>query len=253
MAGCGGDKPLLARSDVTEVVYGTGASKRTNYGPTSMAEGVRGALQGRVSFQGDPFSMRAIQLSDDFCVENNQGELVPESFLLSPDGSLAGVIVYVKRGLNKQKWPVPDAEVVLDQINCRYVPHLAVVQVGQPLLIKSSDKTLHNVHGLKGPNPDFNESMPKPGVLPVRTFAKPEVCKKIVCDVHGWMSCFVAILPHPFHAITGEDGTFRIEGVPPGKYELAFWHEKLGEQTVEVDLGDNETLTQDHNFTRTKG
>jgi hypothetical protein len=62
----------------------------------------------------------------------------------------------------------------------------------------------------------------------------------------------VAILPHPFHAITGEDGAFTIEGVPPGKYELAFWHEKLGEQTVEVDLGDNQSLTQDYTFTRTK-
>ena len=59
-------------------------------------------------------------------------------------------------------------DVVLDQVNCRYVPHLAVVQVGQPLVIKSSDKTLHNVHGLKGANPDFNESMAKPGQLPPR-------------------------------------------------------------------------------------
>jgi len=252
IAGCGGGEPLLVPGDVTEVIYGTGESTRTNYGPTSMAEGVRGSIAGRVAFEGDAFRLRAIQLNDDFCVENNRGELMPEDFLLSADGSLAGVIVYVKRGLNKQKWPVPDNEVVLDQRSCRYIPHLAVVQVGQPLVIKSSDKTLHNVHGLKGANPDFNESMPKPGTLPSRTFAKPEICKKIICDVHGWMSSYVAVLPHPFHAITGEDGAFRIQGVPPGRYELAFWHEKLGEQTVEVELGDSETLTQDHTFTRTK-
>jgi hypothetical protein len=41
--------------------------------------------------------------------------------------------------------------------------------------------------------------------------------------------------------LTGADGAFRLENVPPGKYEVAVWQEYLGEQTFPVEVKAGET------------
>ena len=64
------------------------------------------------------------------------------------------------------------------------------------------------------------------------------------CDVHGWMSGFVGVSHNPYFAVSSDDGSFRIENVPSGKYSLAAWHEKFGEKVVEVSVepGRNEQV-----------
>ena len=61
------------------------------------------------------------------------------------------------------------------------------------------------------------------------------------CDVHGWMNAYVGVLDHPYFAVTGEDGTFELKGLPPGTYTIEAWHEKLGTQTQSVTIGAKET------------
>jgi len=70
----------------------------------------------------------------------------------------------------------------------------------------------------------------------------------VKCDVHPWMTAYVGVLPHPYFATTGEDGTFAIKNLPPGKYTLEAWHEKLGTQTQEVTVGPSQTATANFDF-----
>jgi hypothetical protein len=58
------------------------------------------------------------------------------------------------------------------------------------------------------------------------------------CDVHGWMQAVVRVDRHPFHAVTAESGAFRIEGIPPGRYRVEAWHERLGTRESEVVVKD---------------
>jgi hypothetical protein len=245
LAGCGGDAPLLVTSDVQEVVYGSGAAAGS-YAVRSMDPALRGSIRGAVTFDGTAPKSRPHDMTDAYCIGAHSGGLLREELVVGASGGIRDVIVYVKRGATGQKWPVPTETVVLDQKGCQYVPHVAVVQTGQPLVIKSSDPINHNVHAQDGPNGGFNRPMTGVGSLDAVTFLKTEMPpKQIICDVHGWMKSFVAVLPHPLHAVTAEDGTYAIQGVPPGKYELAFWHEKLGERTVEVEVGNSQTVTAD--------
>jgi hypothetical protein len=56
------------------------------------------------------------------------------------------------------------------------------------------------------------------------------------CDVHNWMHAWVGVLEHPFHAVSAADGTFSIEGLPPGSYTIEAWHEALGAQAHTVTI-----------------
>jgi len=42
----------------------------------------------------------------------------------------------------------------------------------------------------------------------------------------------VHVLPYPFFAITDENGSFKIENVPPGSYKIEAWHERLSTQQL---------------------
>jgi len=68
----------------------------------------------------------------------------------------------------------------------------------------------------------------------------------IKCNQHPWMKMYLGVLPHPFFSVSDENGMFRIEGLPPGSYTLAAWHETLGEKTTEVGIGSYSQ--QDINF-----
>jgi plastocyanin len=156
-------------------------------------------------------------------------------------GGLQNVFVYVKDGLGNRTFAAPATPVVLDQQGCHYVPHVVGIQVGQPMEIVNSDSTLHNVHALPKENGEFNQGQPLKGMKNVHTFTTKEVMVPFKCDVHGWMNAWVGVLDHPFYAVTGNDGSFSIKGLPPGTYTIEAWHEKLGTQTQMVTIGEKET------------
>ena len=70
--------------------------------------------------------------------------------------------------------------------------------------------------------------------------AEPNIVAKVKCEIHAWMSAYVAILPHPFFSVSGEDGTFEIAGLPAGDYVIEAWHEKFGTVTQAVTVADGD-------------
>jgi hypothetical protein len=136
--------------------------------------------------------------------------------------------------------------VVIDQVGCRYIPHVFAVQAGQKLRIKSSDPTSHNVHFLPTVNVDAEENiaMSAGGADKIRSFPSPDWIK-LKCEIHPWMGAWCMVKTHPFVAITGDDGAYAIKNVPPGTHKLVMKHEKLGEQTATVTVETGKTATQD--------
>jgi len=58
------------------------------------------------------------------------------------------------------------------------------------------------------------------------------------CDLHSWMRAWVVVADHPFYVVTGVGGEFVLDNVPPGKYTLQIWQERLGTVTQEVTVAD---------------
>jgi hypothetical protein len=144
------------------------------------------------------------------------------------------VVVYLK---DPTTAPPPTTQpAVLDQINCNYSPHVIAMQAGQTLRVHNSDDAPHNIRMGSAINPQISFGQRNKGDIrdvPL-PFAEPPFAVK--CDVHPWMSAWIAVFNHPYFAVTGPDGSFEIRNVPPGKYSLSAWQESLVEQqqTVEV-------------------
>jgi hypothetical protein len=208
-------------------------------------------VTGKVSFTGEKPKIPTIDMSaNPACARAHTTPQKSEEIVVNDNGTLKNVLVYVKSGLPDKQWPTPSGAVTLDQKGCMYGPHVIAVMTGQNIEIKNSDPTNHNIHPLPKINQEFNESQ-APGSDPkMRTFAREEASPPITvkCNVHPWMRSYIAVLGHPFSAVTADDGTFTIKGLPPGTYTLTAWHEKYGAKEMPVTVAAKDSKTVDFSY-----
>ena len=212
-----------------------------------LAEG--GTIKGTIHFEGAGPKLRAVKMdADPVCKASHDGPVYSETVVINDNSTLKNVLVSIEAGLEGQTFPVPEEPVVLDQTGCRYEPHVWGAMAGQPVEIRNSDRTLHNVHSLAEVNPQFNMAMPKIVRKKTRIFKKPEDVFAIKCDVHPWMRTWVGIFDHPFFATSDTGGSYIIADLPAGTYTVRAWHERLPAMTKEITVKEGETITLDFTF-----
>jgi hypothetical protein len=104
------------------------------------------------------------------------------------------------------------------------------IQTGQGLRVVNSDPVTHNIHPMARINREWNHSQGAGDPPLARKFTKPEIMVPIKCNIHSWMHAYLGVLDHPYFAVSQENGFFEIKNLPPGKYTIAVWQEKLGTQ-----------------------
>jgi plastocyanin len=205
-------------------------------------------ISGVVRFTGTAPAEEAIDMSaEPTCAEKHSEPPTQHAVAVGGDGGLGNVFVYVKEGLPDRSWPASNEEVVLDQDGCVYEPHVLGVRAGEEFTVRNSDGLLHNVNAQPQANRGFNMGQPT-NMEGQRSFAQQEVMIPVTCEVHGWMNAYIGVVDHPFFAVTGEDGSFRLEGLPPGTYTVEAWHERFGTQTMQVTVAAQETGTADFTY-----
>jgi plastocyanin len=211
--------------------------------PAAPAAG-SGSVSGKVSFEGTAPAPEKVKTSaDPNCAKMHPSGLEKKTVDTS-GGGLADAFVWVKSGLTGS-YPAPAEAVLLDQQGCMYHPHVIGVQAGQPITIRNSDETLHNIHPRPTVNAEFNVGQARKGMESVRTFDKEELMIPVGCDVHPWMRSYVSVVNHPFFAVTKADGTYEIKGLPAGEYEIEVRHEKGAPATQKVTVKANEAAKAD--------
>jgi plastocyanin len=209
------------------------------YEAGSVANG--GSIAGSVKYKGTPPARETLEVNKD----KEVCALTPKlsrDLVVGADGGIQYAVVSIV-DIQKGK-PFPENGAVLDQKGCEYMPHVVQLKAGGELEIKNSDGILHNIHTYSKDNPPVNRAQPKFKKTIKETFDKPEMVK-LTCDVHGWMTGWLAVEEHPYVAVTDEKGAFSLTDVPAGDYELRVWQEKLGEtmQKVTVQPGAETTVS----------
>ena len=194
-----------------------------------------GTIRGVVKFAGKLPQLPPVKITKyrELC----QG--VPnESLIVGPSQGVRYAVVTLE-GVSRGKAGEKESAHELDNVACRFMPHVQAASVGQFLVLKNSDPILHTAHAwfTGGGQPQFNV-----GLYPGRVVRKPLITAglvKIRCEVHPWMAAYVVVTDHPYHAVTDIYGEYLIDEIPAGRYRVKIWHESLGTQgkTVEVKIG----------------
>lgn len=218
-----------------------------NPATTVEAEG-GGKLTGTVKFEGTPPKATKIDMSfDPNCAKAHPTPAVTEEVVTGPSGGLANVVVYVADGLGSQTFQPPAQPAVLEQKGCVYVPHVLALQANQKLDVVNSDLTTHNIHPSPANNREWNTTQPH-GVPIEQTFARQEVAIPVKCNIHPWMKGYIAVLKHPYFAVTDKEGHFEVNDLPPGTYTINAWQEKLGTKTQKVTVAAGQSQSLDFVF-----
>ena len=207
-------------------------------------------LSGKVTFNGPALKPKPLDLSKEpACAQMHAANpLVSESLLLGPGNAIRNVVVYISEGA-PYPGPAPTTPALFDQQGCQYTTHVLVFRVGQEVKISNSDPLSHNVHPLAKVNREWNKIQPARTPPFAYTYENEEFIP-VKCNLHPWMQGYFVILRTPYFAVTGDDGSFVLPDLPPGRYTITAWHETLGTQSQEIEIkstGEPQTL----NFTFT--
>ncbi len=195
-----------------------------------------GVVTGRVFLDGQVDRELLDMSADQVCLGLHDHAVEHRGVLVDDAGHLENVFVSIREGLSPADYGQPTATKLLDQSGCLFTPRVQGVRVGQKLVVRNSDPTLHNVQANTVNNPPFNFGQPFQGMETELVFANAEEMIRVRCDVHPWMTAYLAIVEHPFFDTTSADGTFTIADVPPGDYRVASWHDVLGTDTRQVTV-----------------
>jgi plastocyanin len=222
-----------------------------------MVSGLVAALQvaaaaditGTVTLKGTPPKEKDITpvMEDANCSKLHTTVPSTHFYVVGPKGELADVIVSLQ-GISGKSTGASAPPMVLDQKGCEYSPSIFAVQTDQKIIVKNSDPVLHNVHDVPAAdsgNKEKNEAQLPNGPDLTFSFSKPESFLKFKCDVHQWMFAWASVFDHPYFAVSGKDGSFKIVNVPPGKYKLQAAHRKAGVVTQDVEVKEGEPAKVD--------
>jgi plastocyanin len=239
--------PLAALSCSETRETSTSKATPTAFDPSTATARVFGT----VSLEGAKLSLGSVTIRQDPFCQTKAKEILKRGALVTDEGILRNVIVYVRSGYQGQTYAVPSEPVVLDQQECVYLPHVLTLMKGQKLKILNSDPTFHNVHAVGDSGTAFNIPQPQKGVESIQTFSQPAMPPfRIGCDFHNWMVAYAGVFEHPFHTATGDTGKFELR-LPPGRYEIAAWHEKFGEQVSNAEVAPNAAVELNFKFSST--
>jgi hypothetical protein len=147
-------------------------------------------------------------------------QLPDEAVVVDAQGHLANAVVIltgVKRGA---------ADPVIMNEKCRFAPRVQLARPNATVRTTSKDAVLHTTQAqLENGRTLFNVALPVPGINVSKPIGAAGTVR-LSCNTHPWMRGWV-IVTDDAAAISGADGKFSLDKVPPGTYELRVWHEAV--------------------------
>ena len=232
------------------------AAKRGKYTEVAVSDG--GSITGTVSFSGavpdDAIEKILITKNNDVCGDGER-EVV---WVDVKDGALRGAFVFIDKVKEGKPWPAPEAGAnMVVQKGCRFTPWAQVVEPG-PFVIRNSDNgVLHNINAreLIGVEKGrivkktlFNFGQPDPGDITDKIKPRRSSYIAINCEAHNFMFGFILAPVNPYAVVVGEDGSFSIDNIPPGKYTLKAWHPRFGVMKTKITIAANQALESNFEF-----
>jgi hypothetical protein len=214
-----------------------------------------GAVTGTVRLKGKAPAIPRINsaLDADVC---GAGPRPTRELLLGSNQAVRNVIVYLDGPAQNGTSDATNAGVVLDQRDCEFVPRIQLTRSGAPFLLKNSDPVLHvvqidSVSGTNAAKTLLTVATPYAGyakTFRLANFREPTLLQVKSANNYDWMAAYIAVMPHPWAALTDGNGRFTLRDVPAGSHKIYAWHELLGTLTRELRVNGGRNAQVDFEF-----
>jgi plastocyanin len=217
------------------LLVAAGGARATAYEAVEIDEA--GAVRGTVQSEHDG-------RTDTFAVEEDTktcGDAIEiQTIEIGKDRGLAGAVVFLE---DIDSGAAIDKTVhhLLRIERCVFEPAVISMSATQTVDIENGDATMHSVRGSSDGKQVFSTHLPMKNMTIDKRLRQPGLISVDGGTDRPWMRAWIQVLPHPYHAVTDDDGRFVIEQIPPGTYRLTAWHPELGTQTIEVEISDGAT------------
>jgi hypothetical protein len=232
------------------------ASARTRKGPRTPDDGVAprpaviapatqpyriapvaggGTIAGSVDFEGTAPVAEVIRPSVD---EKVCGNSIVEKNVALSGTRVAGAIVWLTDIRSGKAFSL-QRRFDLTNDSCTLDPFVQVIPTNGTLNVGNDDRVLQTNRFINVGTGEIVAVAPfndDGEVVPVDRFKEPAEIE-VVSEQHPWTHAWMAVLDHPYYAQTAANGTFSIDGVPPGKYRIRAWHPSLGYADDSVTVG----------------
>ena len=240
-----------------------------------------GSVQGRVSLSGavpEPKGFNLITFPDPaYCgrISNGTGWRLLHDFVVGPKGGLKDTIVILE-GVTSGK-PFEMSVPLIEARDCMFTPFVTIVRNGHAVEVVNMDPVMHDIQGYEtslqaGTRVLFNtplvmnhqhrrgDILATHNHAPGKSLIGPIYLNKgrrtfyMQCGFHAYMESWAMAVENPYYAVTDESGTFHIDHIPPGTYQMVVWHPQSGPaltRTVTISPGEN--LREDFSIPAPKG
>ncbi len=223
------------------------------------AENGQGIISGTVRLVGPPPSIPTVlpQMDFDMC---GSAARPMQSLLLGSNQVVRNVIVYLAGYPQSSVESGTNDAIIVDQRDCEFVPRIQIARSGVPLILKNSDPILHVVRidlmsSTNGPRTLLKAATPYAGyqkVYQLANFHEPTLLQVTSVNGHEWMAAYIAVMPHPWAALTDENGRFTLRNVPVGTHKIYAWHEALGTLVHDVRVNGAGSTTAEFRFSASR-
>ncbi len=125
---------------------------------------------------------------------------------------------------------IPSRTFTMSQKGKRFVPHILAIPLGSTVDFPNFDPIFHNAFSNFGGQP-FDTGLYPPGTSRKIQFRRDGVVR-VFCNIHAAMSAVIVVVKTAYVAVSSAGGAIRMDGVPPGIYQMRVWHERASGETL---------------------
>lgn len=164
----------------------------------------------------------------------------------APRGRVTDAVLYVQALPEGATPPAPGPRPQLAQRGQAFDPRVVVVPVGDAVDFPNFDPIYHNVFSVSPPRRFDLGKYPR-GQSRSVTFGKCGLVN-VFCDIHADMAAFILVVPNRAWTRPAANGRYELTGLPPGRYDLHWWHPDFGSGHSEVAVPATAEASQDVDF-----
>jgi hypothetical protein len=183
-----------------------------------------GSISGAVTFSGAvPANPKMpVAKNADYCGKEME---IPVLVVNPKSKGVQWTVVYLEKASGGAMQEKYELEMGDPKMKCDFVQHVSAIGKNKNLSMKNTDPVLHNPHTFNDKHAtQFNVALSEKGQVTEKKIRAGGVIR-LQCDSHVHMNGWILSFDHGYFAVTDENGNFKIDGVPPGKYKLVAWHE----------------------------